>query len=596
MRLRFGKISPILGIFLLMWLQPWRPPVALGLQLTSNQPAPNQPARSRQGMVTSAHPLASQAGLEILRSGGNAVDAAVAAAFMISVVEPYGAGLGGGGFLMLRLEPTPTAAGRQPQILALDFRERAPLLAHRNMYLDAQGKPMPLASLNGHLAVAVPGTVAGLYAAQQRYGKLPWAQVVAPAIQVAEQGFAVGGRYITFMQARQASFAQNPAAKAIFLRPDRDWQPGDRLVQPDLGKTLRAIAQDPQTFYRGWIAKAITQDMAAHGGLISERDLAAYRPIWRKPLCGAFRQYQVCSMPPPSSGGVSLLQMLNMLAASDLNPAQPRWGRYHPNTLHLLAGIMQIAYADRATYLGDPAFTRIPVLALISPAYARLRHQEVNLQQARAAGQVRAATPATLARFNRPESAQTSHLTVVDANRNAASLTFTINTWFGAAVVTPGTGILLNNEMNDFALAPGVANISGLVGSEANAIAPGKTPLSSMTPILVSEQGQFRLAAGAPGGSTIITTMFQLLVNVYLYRMDAGSAIAAPRIHQQWLPDQLRLEQGQFPAPTLQELRRRGNPVTEREAWGNGNVILVTPDQHLEGAADPRGEGRAVGY
>jgi gamma-glutamyltranspeptidase / glutathione hydrolase len=565
------RLKSTIGLILLLlvWVPTQTPATAL------------QPVRRRQGMVTSANPLASQTGVEILQAGGNAVDAAVATALMISVTEPFGAGLGGGGFLILRLDNPQTG----PKILALDFRERAPLRASRTMYLDAQGKPNPRASINGHLAVAVPGTVAGLYEVQRRYGKLPWARLVTPAIQAAEQGIPVGSRYVDFLKARQATFAENPAARAIFLRPDR-------LRQPDLGRTLRAIAQNPQTFYRGWIATAIVQDMAANGGIITQQDLAQYRPTWRTPLCGNFRQYQVCSMPPPSSGGVLLLQMLNMLADTDISQA----GWHNPDTLHLMARIMQIAYADRARYLGDPAFSQIPVAALTSPAYARSRRQEINLQQAQPARQVRPADPATLEQLRYPESSNTSHLTVVDSQRNAVSLTFTINTWFGAAVVTPGTGILLNNEMNDFVIGPGIANEFGLVGSEANTIAPGKIPLSSMTPVLVSEQGQLRLAAGAPGGSTIITTIWQLLLNVFVWRLDAGSAIAAPRLHQQWLPDELRLEQRGFDVLTIQDLRRRGHPVMEREPWGNGNVILVTPNNGLEGAADPRGEGAAVGY
>jgi gamma-glutamyltranspeptidase / glutathione hydrolase len=572
------RLKSTIGLILLLlvWVPAQTPAMAL------------QPVRRRQGMVASANPLASQTGVEILRAGGNAVDAAVATALMISVTEPFGAGLGGGGFLILRLDNPQTG----PKILALDFRERAPLRASRTMYLDAQGKPNPRASINGHLAVAVPGTVAGLYEVQRRYGKLPWSRLVAPAIQAAEQGIPVGSRYVDFLKARQTTFAENPAARAIFLRPDRAWQPGDRLRQPDLGRTLRAIAQNPQTFYRGWIATAIVQDMAANGGIITQQDLAQYRPTWRTPLCGNFRQYQVCSMPPPSSGGILLLQMLNMLTDTDISQA----GWHSPDTLHLMARIMQISYADRARYLGDPAFSQIPVAALTSPAYARSRRQEINLPQAQPARQVRPADPATLEQLRYPESSNTSHLTVVDSQRNAVSLTFTINTWFGAAVVTPGTGILLNNEMNDFVIGPGIANEFGLVGSEANTIAPGKIPLSSMTPVLVSEQGQLRLAAGAPGGSTIITTIWQLLLNVFVWRLDAGSAIAAPRLHQQWLPDELRLEQRGFDVLTIQDLRRRGHPVMEREPWGNGNVILVTPNNGLEGAADPRGEGAAVGY
>lgn len=546
------------------------------------QERPIEAVRGHQGMVAAANPLAAKVGAEVLQRGGNAVDAAVATAMIISVVEPFSAGLGGGGFLVLRLE-------QGNQILALDFREIAPLAASRNMYLDAQGKPRPRASVDGHLAVAVPGTVAGLYEAQRRYGKLSWAEVVAPAIHTAEQGFPVGSRFIQFWQGRQAALKQNPAAAAIF---GRSWQQGDRLLQPDLGKTLRSIAENPHSFYRGWIADAIVQDMAAHGGLIQQRDLTTYRPTWRKPLCGQFRQYQLCSMPPPSSGGVHLLQMLNMVGETDLN----QMGRQSPDSLALLASVMQIAYADRAVYLGDPAFTQVPVAALVNPAYSQLRRQEINLQRARSADQVRAADPAVLSRFQRSESLNTSHLTVVDAQRNAVSLTFTVNGPFGAAVVTPGTGLILNNEMDDFAVAPGIPNLSGLVAGEANAVAPGKIPLSSMTPLIVTKQGRLRLALGATGGSTIITTVFQLVLNTLVYRLDPVAAITTPRIHQQWQPDRVLVQQNGFAPETLAELQRRGFPVELRQGWGNSNLIVVDANNQLTGVADPRGEGGAAGF
>ncbi|GAB4335960.1 MAG: gamma-glutamyltransferase [Leptolyngbyaceae cyanobacterium] len=536
-------------------------------------------------MVVSAHPLASAAGLQMLKAGGNAVDAAVATTFAISVTEPYSAGIGGGGFLLLR-------SGQTGAIKALDFRERAPLAATRNMYLDAQGKVRPNLSTDGYLAVGVPGTVAGLYEVHRQYGKLPWKTLVQPAIALADQGFLVSPRMAAAI-VRQQTLQQNPAARKIFTRNGNPLQVGETLIQQDLAKTLQAIAQNPQSFYQGWIAQAIAQDMQANGGLITLQDLQRYRPIWREAVCGMFRMARVCSMPPPSSGGVHLLQMLNMIGDTDLKG----WGWHSPDALHLLIETMRIAYADRARYLGDPDFVKVPVAALISPAYGQQRRQEINLRQARPSSQVQAADPALIQRLNHSkESGDTSHLSVVDKLGNAVSLTFTVNLSFGAGIVTPGTGIVLNNEMDDFAAAPDVPNAFGLVGGDANAIAPGKTPLSSMTPTIVTEQGQLRLVTGSPGGSTIITTVLQIVLNVLVYGMDGQRAVASPRLHHQWLPDQVMVETFGFDPLTLAELQRRGQRIQERSGWGNANAIVRTPEGILKGAADPRGEGVAYGF
>ena len=586
-------------------------------------------------MVASAHPLATQAGVEILKQGGNAIDAAVATTLAISVVEPFSAGIGGGGFMMAKV-------GNETK--ALDFRERAPQKATRNMYLDAQGKVRPNASLEGHLAAGVPGTIAGLAAAHQKYGKLPWRTVVAPSIKLARDGFTVSEIYTEQAKSKQKLLATNPAARAIFTRNGQPLQPGEKLVQRDLARTLIAVARNPQNFYTGTIAGAIDRDMRQNQGLITLADLKAYKPKWREPLCGKFRQYAVCSMPPPSSGGVHLLQILNTIGTTDL----AKMGWHSPDALHLLIESMRIAYADRSKYLGDPDFTKVPVAALTNPAYAALRRQEIKMDKAQPSSTVQPVAPEILKRFDasrvpvggqsltpppalsgtpvfssclvcfhvreprwagavswrgirtgdgskivannvqpRSESLETSHLTVVDKDRNVVSLTFTVNYRFGAGVVVPGTGILLNDEMDDFAAAPGVANNYGLVGGEANSIAPGKTPLSSMTPTIVTENGKFRLAIGAPGGSTIITTVLQILLNVLEYKMDVGAAVAAGRIHHQWLPDKVNVDPWGFDTSTLAELRRRGQTIEQREYWGNANAIQQLPDGRLEGAADP---------
>jgi gamma-glutamyltranspeptidase/glutathione hydrolase len=332
--------------------------------------------------------------------------------------------------------------------------------------------------------------------------------------------------------------------------------------------------------------------MQRNGGLVTLEDLKAYKPTWRSPVCGAFKQMQVCSMPPPSSGGVHLLQLLNLWSGATLDKVP--W--HHPDALHFMTEAMKVAYADRAIHLGDPAFVSVPVTAFINPAYAALRRGEISMSRARSAAQVKAASPELLRRYlSQAESTETSHLNVIDQNRNAVSLTFTINLGFGAGVVAAGTGIVLNNEMDDFAIAPNIPNAFGLVGQQANAIAPGKIPLSSMTPTIVTERGRLKLTVGSPGGSTIITTVFQILLNSLVYNMDAGQAVSAARLHHQWRPDQLRVEQYGFDPLTLNTLQARGQTVEARSPWGNANMIVVQPDNTLQGSADPRGEGAAVG-
>ncbi|MFN7284310.1 MAG: gamma-glutamyltransferase [Dolichospermum sp.] len=543
------------------------------------------PLRSKRGMVVSASPLASEAGLLMLKKGGNAVDAAVATTFAISVVEPFSAGIGGGGFLLFHSQKT-------GEIKALDFRERAPIKATKNMYLDAEGKVRPGASITGYLAVATPGTVAGMYEVHRRYGKLPWREVIKPGIALAKNGFIISDRVAwrssPAYEIRKQAILKNPAAKKIFTRNGEYYQPGEKLIQTDLAKTLEAISENPQSFYKGKIAETIASDMKKNGGLITIEDLKQYQAIWRNPVCGNFRKSKICSMPPPSSGGVHLLQMLNMIGDTDLK----FWGWHHPDAIHLIIEIMKIAYSDRAEYLGDPDFVKVPISQLISPAYAQKRRQEINMKMA---------TPSTAIKpeiktLKNHESTETSHLNVVDADRNAVSLTFTINLGFGAGIVTPGTGIVLNNEMDDFAVAPGVPNAFGLVGKEANSIAPKKTPLSSMTPTIITENNRLRMVVGASGGSTIITQVLQIILNVLESKMDVGTAIFVPRIHHQWLPDELRVEAWGLDALTAEDLRRRGHKIRETPPWGNANAITVTEDDTLEAAADPRGDGSPKGY
>lgn len=559
--------------------------------------------RTTNGMVTSAHPIASQVGLEILRQGGNAADAAVATTLAISVVEPFSAGIGGGGFLLLREAKT-------GQIEALDFRERAPLKATPTMYLDAAGKVRTQASKIGALAIGVPGTIAGLVELHRRYGKLPWKTLVKPAIELAETGFPVSRQFLRSSQWGQTALQHNPEAQRIFTKQGKPLEIGDRVIQTDLARTLRIIAQEPQSFYRGALAQAIVRDITQQRGILSLQDLQQYRAIWRSPVCGAFEQYQVCSMPPSSSGGVLLLEMLNLLSVSPQTPVSgiaqlKQWGWHDPRSLHRLVEVMRLAYRDRAEYLGDPDFVAVPVQGLINPLYAQVRQRAILPDRALPSAQVplvdpwafqSSPRPASLVKALGKESSETSHLTIVDRDRNAVSLTFTINLAFGSGVVAGGTGIVLNNEMDDFAVAPNTPNAFGLVGNRANAIAPGKTPLSSMTPTIVTENGNLRLAVGAPGGSTIITTVLQVLLNHLVYGMDLRQAIAAPRIHHQWQPDALLVEPFGLDPLTQRDLTQRGYQLKEREPWGNANGIAVLSDGSLEGAADPRGEGSAVGW
>jgi gamma-glutamyltranspeptidase/glutathione hydrolase len=558
-----------------------------------------RPELSSRGMVASPHALATEAGLTMLKRGGNAVDAAVAVAFAISVTLPYSAGIGGGGFLLFH-------EGKTGEISALDFRERAPLAASRDMYVDEDGQVKKGAPTDGHLSVAVPGTVAGLFEVHHARGKLPWRDVVAPAIALAHDGFVVSELYEGFAEWRREPLEANAAARAIFLKPDGSaFQRGELLVQRDLAETLRRIARDPSDFYEGKIAYAIVDDMTKNGGLVTLEDLKSYRPVWRAPVCGTYRGHRVCSMPPPSSGGVHIVQMLNMLEPTDIGAN----GWHSVDSMHVMAEVMRTAYADRATHLGDPAFVSVPVRGLTDRTYADERRREIPLDRARKSTDVKAGSkdrltrpvtvgpkePAMMGKKTRDESPNTSHLTVVDGEMNAVSLTFTVNYGFGSGVVAPGTGILLNDEMDDFSSAPGQPNAYGLIGGEANAIAPAKIPLSSMTPTIVTKDGQFAFATGSPGGSTIITTSLQVVVNVIDHGLDARAAVAAPRMHHQWMPDELKVERG-HDVGTLEALRKHGHTVVETENWGNASCIKRRPDGTLEGSADPRGEGTALGW
>ena len=510
------------------------------------------PVVAEHGMVATDHRLASEAGLRMLRQGGNAVDAAVAIGFALAVVLPSAGNLGGGGFMVIH----EAASGRD---IAVDFREMAPAAARADMYLDAQGAVVPQRSLYTHLAVGVPGTVAGLAHALARHGTLPLPVVMAPAIRLARQGFPVSADLARMLEAQRERLGAWPAARAIFFRAGRPLAAGERLVQKDLARSLALIArQGPRAFYQGDIGRRIAAEMAHRGGLITLADLGRYRVVERAPVVGSYRGYQIVSMPPPSSGGTHIVQMLNLLERFPL----AEYGAGSARTLHLQAEAMKLAYADRAEWLGDPDFGRVPVAGLTSRAYADQLARGIDPDRARPAAEIRPGRPQAY------ESEQTTHYSVADRHGNAVATTYTLNLAFGSGIVAAGTGILLNNEMDDFVAKPGVPNAFGLVGGAANAIAPGKRPLSSMSPTIVLKDGRPWLVTGSPGGSHIITATLQTLIDSIDFVMNPAEAAAAPRVHHQWTPDELRVEKGISP-DTLELLRAARPPGGDRSAHGS---------------------------
>ncbi len=559
--------------------------VALALPAWAQEPILSNrdivhPVRAAHGMVASQDAIATGIGVDILRRGGNAVDAAVAVGFALAVTLPRAGNLGGGGFMLLHL----AAANRT---LAIDYRETAPAAAHRDMYLDAAGDADEHKLRRSHESVGVPGTVAGLTDALARYGTMPLATVMAPAIALAEDGFSVSEDLAAGLAERRAVFARWPESMRVFFKPDGGiYAAGETLRQPDLAASLRRIAADgPDAFYRGAIAEKIAAEMAAHGGVMTAADLAAYRAVEREPVRGHYRGYDVLSMPPPSSGGVHLIQMLNILEGYDLAAL----GHNSAASIHLMTEAMRRAYADRATHLGDPDFHRVPVKGLIAKRYAEALRQTIDPAHATASDAVRAGNPLPF------EGDQTTHFSVIDAQGNAVANTYTLNHSYGSHIVAGGTGILLNNEMDDFAARPGAPNSYGLLGGEANAIAPGKRPLSSMTPTILLRDGQPVLAVGSPGGSRIITIVLQTIVNLVDHRMNLAAAVYAPRIHHQWQPDLLSAETGISP-DTIRLLEGMGHKVEASRAAGSVQAIR-RDGAGLTGISDPRTPGGlALGY
>ncbi len=550
---------------------------------TNTQPILRSPGRfqstvGKHGMVAAGEKLAVLEGLKILKNGGNAVDAAVATAFVLAVTLPRAGNLGGGGFMLIR-KPDGT-------VLALDFRETAPAAADRDMYLNATGKVDRDKATLGALAVGVPGTVAGLLSALDKYGTMQRNQVMAPAIKLAAHGFRVSPWLADGLRRASPRLSQFPETKAIFLPGGKPPEIGSILRQPDLAETLHLIAKHGKDgFYSGDVARKIVESIHKHGGIMSYEDLHHYRVKWRSPVRGTYRGYTVYSMPPPSSGGVHLIQMLNILEGYNLRSMGHNSARY----LHVLAEAMRSAYADRSRWLGDPDFYSVPVSWLTSKRYAAQLRAQIPLNRSRRSDNVLPGHPP------QHESQNTTHLCVVDDKGWAVSLTYTLNFSYGSGLVAAGTGVLLNNEMDDFSAAPGVPNAFGLIGGEANSIQPHKRPLSSMTPTIIEKDGHFVAAVGSPGGSRIITTVLQVVLNILDFHYNALESVALPRIHHQWYPDKLFLEEGISP-DTIAILKSMGHNVTCGPVLGHAELILKRPDGILEGGSDPRRDGAALGY
>jgi gamma-glutamyltranspeptidase/glutathione hydrolase len=532
-------------------------------------------------MAVSADGAATEAGREILAAGGNAVDAAVAVHFALAVVRPRAGNLGGGGFLIYR-----SPDGSE---VALDFREEAPGAATGDMFLDEEGN-VTGESWTGHLAAGVPGSVAGMAEAHRRFGTLPWSRVLRPALELARDGFRVDSAFHAGIASEADRLGRFPASAAKWLPGGDPPEMGTTFRQPELARVLRAVSDSgPGAFYRGWIADSIAAEMRRGGGLVDRDDLAAYEAVWRDPVRVDYRGRRIVSMPPPSSGGVTLAEIFHVVDGFDLDSA----GFGSADAVHVAVEAFRRAYADRNFHLGDPDFVEMPLERLTSPAYGDSLAASIRMDRASSSERFRKVpAPDSL-----PESRETTHFSVVDAAGGAVAVTTTLNGFFGSAVTVPGTGMLLNNEMDDFTAKPGVPNQYGLVQGRANAVAPGKRMLSSMSPtIVVGSDGSTELVTGTPGGSTIITTVFQVVSNHVDHGMSAAAAVRAPRFHHQHLPDVVRFEPGGLEREVVEELRRRGHRVEVRSGTsGNVQSIRIRPDGTRVGVPDPRGTGTAAG-
>lgn len=534
------------------------------------------PIKSRDsGLALSSYDIANKIGKDVLDKNGNAIDAAVAIGYALAVVHPAAGNIGGGGFATIHL-----ANGEN---IALDFREKAPLKASRDMYLDKEGTVIPEASTIGYLAAGVPGTVAGMSAMLDKYGSKKLAELMTPAIELAQNGFAISPRQEETMAAAQKYFARFASSGKYFLKKDGShYKAGEIFIQHDLAKTLQLIQKEgPSAFYTGKIADLIARDMAANGGIITKEDLANYQVVWRKPVTGHYRGYEIISMPPPGSGGTHLIQILNVMENADIRSS----GFGSSKTIHIMAEAMRQAYADRSLYMGDPDFTNVPVMQLTDKAYAKKIYASISAEKATPSSGINPG----LEQIH--EGHNTTHYSVADKWGNAVSVTYTINASYGSTAAIDGAGFLLNNEMDDFSVKPGTPNLYGLVGGDANAIAPGKRPLSSMTPTLVLKDGKLFMIVGSPGGARIITTVLQVISNVIDHQMHIAEAIQAPRFHMQWLPDELRIEKYGMTQDVQDNLKKMGYTIVTKSLMGDVNAIVIDPETRvMYGSGDPRKE------
>jgi gamma-glutamyltranspeptidase / glutathione hydrolase len=532
---------------------------------------------AEHGLVVAQERLAAQVGADILRQGGNAVDAAVATGFALAVTYPRAGNIGGGGFMVIH------SAGRNEDV-AIDYRETAPAAITPDVFLGADGKPDTDKSRNSALGIGVPGTVAGLAVALEKYGsgRFTLAQILKPAIELARDGFVVADDMADTLSDMYRRMGRWPSSKALSRSDGMPLQEGDRLIQSDLAATLSAIAeQGPRGFYEGPVAERLAKAVRDVGGIMTVDDLKSYQAVIRSPVRGTYRGYDIVSMPLPSSGGTVLLETLNILEGFPM----PDMKQGSAPSLHVMIEAMKRAYADRARYLGDPAFVNAPVNVLVTKEYAARQRASIDLDRATPAADVLSVSPAR-------EGANTTHYSVIDSSGNAVSNTYTLNFPYGVGLVAEGTGVLLNNELDDFTAAPGASNAFGLVGFEANLPGPGKRPLSSMSPTIVLKDGKPVLVTGTPGGSRIISAVLQIVVDVLDYKMDVAAAVAVPRVHHQWMPDEVRVERG-FSDEVLAELRAKGHKVIEPLGQTSANSIAVTPNGLL-GAPDPRTRGAAA--
>lgn len=530
------------------------------------------------GVVVTAHPEASKVGVEILKKGGNAIDASIAVQFALAVVYPNAGNIGGGGFLVYRDSKGKTDA--------LDYREKAPLKASEDMYWDKNGNAITDLSLYGQFAAGVPGTVDGMVKAHEKYGKLNWKELVQPAINLAQKGFKITKQQASELTNKHNDFVKYNS-KTNALTSKSSWKEGDLLVQKDLANTLKLIQQKGRAgFYEGKTADLIVKEMKRGNGIISHEDLKQYQSVWRTPVSGNYKGLKVISMPPPSSGGIALVSLFQSIEDYPIN----KWGFQADSTIQVMVEAERRVYADRAEHLGDPDFIKVPQKQLLDKSYNVNRMKDFSFDKATPSSAIKAGE------IIGKESMETTHYVIVDKDGNAASVTTTLNNSYGSLVVVEGAGFLLNDEMDDFSVKPGTPNLYGLVGGKANAIEPSKRMLSSMTPSILEKDGKLFMVVGTPGGSTIITSVFQAILNVVDFGMTMQEAVAAPRFHHQWLPDQIDYEPNAISENVRETLKQKGYTLKERKPYGRVEGILVNTDGTYQAGADPRGDDKAVGY